>query len=403
MRNVSSWSFNRWIEVNTDALVHNLQEVRSLLKGNTRIIAVLKAEAYGLGAVETARVLARHGVDYFAVSFVHEAVEMRRNGIEGSILVFSPASPVEARTALEQDLTLTVASLADYQLLSTVTSGCNRRLRIHLKLDTGLGRFGLRQPEALEVARLVQANGHLYLEGVYTHFAEAAARSPRYTFRQFTSFQKALRDMAREGIEIPIRHCCNSAAALRFPAMHLDAVRIGTLLGGQYPAGHVPTPLRLHNPYRFKARVVAVRELPPGSYLGYYRTYRTPKPVRVAVVPVGFADGLGMEAVSRPGSLLDLLKIVAKLAGSYLNFKRLALKVKLEGGDYLVRGKVFMQFCLVEFPVGFPLKVGDVVEVPVKRTLAARDVARIYLQGGTPASVEVTEKRTASISEEVSV
>ncbi|MGI6488373.1 MAG: alanine racemase [Syntrophomonadaceae bacterium] len=384
---------DRWIEVDLDALTENLHSINRFLADRTRLIAVVKANAYGMGAVEVAHTLSQQGVDFFAATFVEEALEMRRGGIDNDILVFAPVRSDQAEKAVNNNLTLTIASFHDYKVLSTAAFRLRRRTRVHLKVDTGLGRFGIEEEGVLELAELVNDDDYLVLEGVYTHFAEAGAHSSRYTWKQFRRFQGVLQILDQAGIRISLRHCCNSAAALKFPEMHLDAVRIGTLLGGQYPAGDVPKPILLHNPYRFKARVAAVRDLPAGCYLGYYRTYRTRAPVRVAVVAAGFKDGLGMEAFSRPGSLLDLLKILARLVLTYLNFSRFAMKVTLRGQSYWVRGKVFMQFCMVEFPPGSNIVAGDVVEVPVKRTMAAADVSRVFLKNGQPVKIELNERR----------
>ena len=379
---------NRWIEVDTDALVHNLEAVRSLLKENTRLIAVLKANAYGLGLVPTAQVLAGNGVDLFAVTFPEEAFALREGGIKADILVFAPAGEAEIQRAVEHGLTLTVASFRDYEIASRAAHSVGKKLKVHVKIDTGLGRFGVWPDEALPLAQAIQQDAGLELEGVYTHFAEAGARSSRYTELQFARLQGAVEALARNGMRPPLIHCCNSAAVLRFPEMHMDAVRVGTLLGGQYPAGRVPHKLRLRDPYCFKARVTEVRDMPAGSYLGYYRTYRTKSKTKIAVVPVGYVHGLGMEALSRPGSWVDLLKIVAKIVGSYLNVPRFTAMVKTEHGEYPIRGKVFMQFCLVELPSLCPIEPGAVVEVPVKRTLASGDVCRIYMAGGRPVKRE---------------
>lgn len=379
---------SRWIEVDTDAIIHNLKAVRSLLKENTRLIAVLKANAYGLGLVPMAQLLAGHGVDFLAVTFPEEAFALRERGISADILVFAPTGEAEIERAVQNGLTLTVTSFEDYELASRVAASLRKNLKVHIKVDTGLGRFGVSAEQVLPLARAIHQDPWLALEGVYTHFAEAGARSPRYTELQFRRLEAVVDILARHGISPPLIHCCNSAAFLRFPQMHMDAVRVGTLLGGQYPAGHIPRKLHLRDPYCFKARVTGIRELPRGTYLGYYRTYRTRAKTKIAVVPVGYVHGLGMEALSRPGGWLDLMKIVAKIVGSYLNIPRFTAMVKTEQGEFPIRGKVFMQLCLVELPCDCPLEPGAVVEVPVKRTLAPGDVCRVYLANGSPVRVE---------------
>ena len=236
---------DRWIEIDLDALVENLHIIKRFLADRTRLIAVVKANAYGMGAVEVAHTLSQQGVDLFAVTFVEEALEMRRGGIDNDILVFAPARSDQAEKAVDNNLTLTIGSFHDYKVLSTAALRLGRRTRVHLKVDTGLGRFGIEKEGVLELAELVNDDDYLILEGIYTHFAEAGARSSRYTWKQFRRFQEALEILEQAGIRASLRHCCNSAAALKFPEMHLDAVRIGTLLGGQYPAGDVPRPVVL--------------------------------------------------------------------------------------------------------------------------------------------------------------
>lgn len=380
-------SANKWIEVHLEALQHNLHEVRRHLTPGCRLIAVLKADAYGLGAVELANQLAQEGVDYFAVSFLDEALELRESGRTESILIFSPLNPEEVYPALENSCTVTVTSLEGLKTVEEAARRLERPARIHLKVDTGLGRFGFAIDKIAEAAERAAESPHIVLEGIYTHFAEAGG-SERFTRRQFKRFSDVLLALEQRGIRVPLRHCCNSAAFLRFPEMHLDAVRIGTLLGGQYPAGKVPRLLRLEDPYRFKARVVEVRMLKRGQSLGYFRTYKLRKESTVAVIPVGFVDGLGVEPAAKPTGLVDLIKTLAKILAAYFNIERTALTVRVKNKRAVIRGKVFMQFCMAVVPPDADIAPGDEVELPVRRTLASRGITRVYLREGRPGKVE---------------
>ncbi|MGI6551208.1 MAG: alanine racemase [Syntrophomonadales bacterium] len=375
------WTPNvdKWIEVDIDAISHNLQEIRRKMQAGTRLMAVVKANAYGLGAVSVTRELIKLGVDLFGVTFLSEAMQLRDNGVNEDILVFSPLLYEDYKTAIQNDLSVTVGSAGDLDLVVKAAEQVGKKARIHIKVDTGLGRFGLAVGETLPVAREAHACEVIILEGIFTHFAEATEDS--YTIRQFESFRSLLEDLEQQGITIPLRHCCGSSAFLRHPHMHLDVVRIGTILYGQFPAGKNIPDVSLKECYHFKARITAIRHFNKGSYLGYYRTYRLPKDSRVAVIPVGLVDGFGVEAMPKPSGWIDLLKMGVKLAASFLNLNRTTLAAVIKKQRIYIRGKTFMQFCLAEVPSGLEIQAGDVLELPVKRTLASLAVPRFYLRG----------------------
>jgi alanine racemase len=265
-------SRDKWIEIDIDAVENNLQAVRVVLADKARLIAVVKANAYGHGAEEIARILSQNGVDFFAVSFVEEAMQLRKAGIKADILVFSPVgSEIEAMESIKNQLTLTITSDKDRELLERAAASTNQnQVRVHLKIDTGLGRFGMNEDEAIQVCQNIQQNDSLYIEGIYSHIADPA--SSAYTQEQFRKFVQAVKRLEDEKITIPIKHFANSSVFLAFPNMYLDAVRIGTLLSGQHPVGHFSAQMQLKDPYKFKSRIISIRTLKKDSYLGYYRT-----------------------------------------------------------------------------------------------------------------------------------
>jgi alanine racemase len=390
---------DKWVEIDLDAIEKNLLTVKSLLAEETRLIAVIKANAYGHGAVETARILMQNGVDDFAVSFFHEAMQLRRAGIRSRILVFSPIVMEQAlQEAIEQGLTPTIASPYDWQMLDQISTASNMEINVHLKVDTGLGRFGLREAEVLTLIPEIKKNTRIHIEGIYTHMA-AAASNPAYTRKQFSSFMQTLRLLAEAGVEIPIRHCANSAVLLTYPQMQLDAVRIGTLLSGQVPVGTFKAGLVLEDPYKFKTRIIAIRNLDKGSYLGYYRSYRLKKSARVAVIPVGFNDGLALQVANKSAGWLDLLKTIVKTVLLYLNVARFGQQVIIKGIKYPVRGKVFMQMALIEIPLEQEVKIGEEVEVPVRKTLVSPNIKRIYRKHGKVVNFSTKEGEMDSLGE----
>lgn len=372
---------DRWLEIDIDAIKHNLEQVKSRLPGKVRLIAVVKADAYGHGAVAIANTLYQNGVDFFGVSFLDEALALRQARINSSIMLFTPLVHEEkVIRALENRITVSITSLYDCHLLDVVSRRMNVKATVHLKVDTGLGRFGLNGDEAIEVCQTLQANSGIYIEGIYTHMAEAAANKKTYTRKQFNRFMNVIDELKRFGFKIPICHCANSAVFLKYPEMHLNAVRIGTLISGQLPAGKFVNKLELIDPYKFKSRVISLHTLDKGSCLGYNRTARLRKEAQIAVIPVGYNHGLAVQVANHPASWVDFLKSMTKSILAYFNLPRFTLKVKINGCEYPIRGKVFMQMALVEIPLKARVKIGDEVEVPVRKTLAAKNLNRTYLK-----------------------
>ena len=390
---------DKWVEIDVDAIKNNLLAARSLLNEKTRLIAVVKANAYGHGAVETARILFQNGVDFFAVSFFTEAMQLRKAGIRANILVFSPiVLENELKEAISQHFTISITSPYDWQNLEQVSLGLKNEIRVHLKLETGLGRFGLTEEEAVTITQEIKQHEKITIEGIYTHMADASS-NPSYTEKQFASFMQTVDILQGLGIHIPVKHCANSAVFLKYPHMHLDGVRLGTILSGQYPVGKFNPRLELKDPYKFKSRVISLRTLNKGSYLGYYRSYRLKRDAQIAVIPVGFSDGLNLEVANKASDFLDLLKSMARLVLRYFNVPRFSLRVNINGVDYPVRAKVFMQMALVEIPPGVEIHIGDEVEVPMRKTLASRSLSRVYLQGGKAAKISGEEGTSYIVDE----
>jgi len=367
---------NQWVEINAEAIIQNLREVKSILKEQVRLIAVVKANAYGHGAAGTASILESQGVDFFAVTYLPEALKLRRAGIKSDIMLLSPLiSDRQIQEAVDNDITLTLSSKYDAQLVNQAVLENMQTVKAHLKIETGLGRFGMDTEEALEICRILADNALVKLEGIYTHMAEAVSASSCQ--QQFGLFSATIDQLASSGYNFPLQHCANSAAAVLYPHMQMNAVRSGTLLAGQYPVG-VQGEMKLRDPFKFKCRVISLTTHQKGSTLGYYRTYRLKMDAQIAVIPAGYIHGLALEVGNQPAGLVDLLKIVFKTILAYLGVHRFSKTVLIGGKSYPVRGKVFMQMAMVEIPSGETIAVGNEVEVPVRKTLVAESVPRFY-------------------------
>lgn len=380
-----------WIEVDLGAVVGNYEQVVKHLHPNARCMAVVKADAYGLGAVEVARALEKAGCEAFAVTTVEEGLILREHGIRGIILVLGPSSKDEWPRAIAAELQLTLSEITAVDTLNALCSELHRDASVHIKLETGMGRTGFRLQECDALAADLTAAPHVRVVGVYTHFARAAQRDRQYTKTQFQRFTELVTDLEERGIKPDWKHVCNSAAFLDYPEWHFDFVRIGTLLIGHYPGQGFGTRLTLHDPWVAKSRIVHLRKVPKGTAVGYQSIYRTKAETQLAVIPVGYADGFGVAPHFVPQGWLDFFKIVTKnllaLFGVFLGQER----VVLNGRSVRVAGKVGMQLTVVDVGL-MDCALGDEVQIPLRRTLANPRIPREYYQDGQMLSKRVLEE-----------
>lgn len=374
-----------WIEVDLDAIVGNYQEILKHLRTGARCMAVVKADAYGLGAIELARALERVGCEAFAVTRVEEGLILREHGIEGLILVLGPTSNEEWPRAIAARLQLTLSEISSIAELNRVCSEIEQefdeRVVVHLKLETGMGRTGFRFSEVDALASELAKADRIQVAGVYTHFARAAQRDRRYTLRQYERFTALTVRLEELGICPIWKHVCNSAAFLDYPEWHHDFVRIGTLLIGHYPGQGFSGKLKLSDPWVAKSRIVHLRKVPKGTYVGYQSIYRTKSETHLAVIPVGYADGFGLAPHFVPQGWLDFLKIVLKNFAALFGFFLGQERVELKGRKVRVAGKIGMQLTVIE--VGMQdCSLGDEVQIPLRRTVANPRIPRRYKQGG---------------------
>jgi len=280
-----------WVEVDLEAIAGNVRAIADLVGPDVEVLAVLKADAYGHGAVRVAHTALNNGAAWLGVACLGEALELRRAGIMAPILVLGYTPPWQAREALLADAVTTVFSLEVAQALSRAALDLGRCARAHIKVDTGMGRLGLLPDEVLPFAREVARLPAMEIDGIFTHLAAADDADPSYTRWQLAQFEAVLAALRREGI-VPRRvHAANSAAILRFPESRYTMVRPGLALYGLNPSRQVPLPTGFRPALRFACQVAQVKTLPTGSYVSYGCTFRTERPSRIAVIPVGYADG----------------------------------------------------------------------------------------------------------------
>jgi alanine racemase len=292
-----------WVEIDLDAIAHNCREIKQWIGDKTELAAVIKGNAYGHGIAMVAKTALENGATRFAAARVDEGIVVRKAGIEAPILVLGYVPAEEMEAVVKWRITPPIMHWHTAKALSEISCAQGVVTPVHVKVDTGMGRFGLLPNEVVDfVKRLIELPG-IQLEGLYTQFAVADEADTRYTYQQWDVFQRVLKDLEEAGIHIPIRHVCNSAATLNFPEMHLEMVRCGTAIYGHYPSPVTNHSVPLRPAMTLKSRVARIRTLPPGSSISYGRTYTTTRPTTVALVPLGFGDGLSRQ-LSNKGSVL---------------------------------------------------------------------------------------------------
>ncbi|ADY57560.1 Alanine racemase [Syntrophobotulus glycolicus DSM 8271] len=369
---------NLWIEVDLDAVVHNYWEIQKKLSPGTRCLAVVKADAYGLGAVAVAQALQEEGCREFAVTTVEEGAILRENGIEGMILVLGPTRPADWESAIRKELSLSLPEASWVPLLEEICAKHHAEINVHLKIETGMGRTGLMVGILPQLAGFLQTARFVKVEGAFTHFARAAQRDNAYTKRQYGKFLSACERLEGLGINIPIKHVCNSAAFLDFPEMHHEFVRVGTLLLGHLPSQFFAGSIELKDPWKAKARILYIREVPKGTFVGYQSLYRCKKDTRLAVISAGYTDGFGVEPRLVPQGLADLMKIIIKNIAAYGGIYLGREKLTLNGRPVKVAGKIGMQLTVLDIGAA-ECQAGDIVEVPLRRTNANPRIERYYI------------------------
>jgi len=283
--------FPTWVEVDLDRFRRNLGAIRAAIGGGRRVLLVVKADAYGHGAVEIARHAIEAGVSMLGVATLHEGIELRSAGVSAPIVILSPPLHSEVDEILEHRLTPCVGTLEFAERLSHRSAAQQVLSRFHVEVDTGMGRTGIADTEAVEFIARVVTLPNLRLEGVFTHFPDADRGSTDVTQEQLRRFAEVLRELGLRKIEVPIRHAANSAGLLSVHDSFLDMVRPGILAYGFYPTTEVPRSVPVEGIMSFKTRLVQVREHPPGRFISYGRTFRTSRWSRIGVLPVGYGHG----------------------------------------------------------------------------------------------------------------
>ncbi|MEQ8467254.1 MAG: alanine racemase [Coleofasciculus sp. E1-EBD-02] len=282
-----------WVEIDRAALAHNLNQLKQLLSAKTQLMAVVKADAYGHGAIRVAQTALATGAYGLCVATVEEGIQLREAGIDAPIVILGATNtPEQVRAIAHWHLQPTLCTPQQALVFSDTLSRSQTPLSVHLNIDTGMSRLGMPWQQATEFVQLIQRLPHLELASVYSHLATADSPDPTVMKLQHQRFEAAIAELHAANIVPPCLHLANSAATLTDPALHYDWVRVGLAIYGLYPAPHLHPNVNLKPVMQVKTRVTQVKTIPAGTGVSYGYTFRTQKQLRLAVVGIGYADGV---------------------------------------------------------------------------------------------------------------
>lgn len=282
-------------EVSLDAIVYNTRLFKANLGKGVRLMAVVKADAYGHGAEAAARAAIQAGADRLGVAFADEAIALREAGIETPILILGHSTPLAIEAAVLHRVAIALCSGEMWDDVVSVAARLGKQAVVHLKVDTGMARLGFQPDEVLPFC-MEHAHPLVTIEGIFTHFSDADNPDPSLTKVQFKRFVSLTDQLADRGIHIPLKHCCNSAAAMRYPEMHMDMARIGIAMYGLSPLAGAPLPsFPLQEAMQLKTSISYIKPVKENRPVGYGLSYTTQRESLIATLPVGYADGLSRQ------------------------------------------------------------------------------------------------------------
>lgn len=290
--------------INLAAVRRNIRSIRSAVAAHSRLIAVVKANAYGHGAIPVSRAALGAGADWLAVAIPEEGIELRAAGFQVPIQLLGALLPEQIPMAIEHDLTLTVSSLENLQAVNAAALARKHRATVMIKIDTGMGRIGILPAAAPAFLQHAASLAGIELAGIFTHFATADEPDPTFTRHQLANLQSTLCALTSKGINLPVVSAANSAATLCLPEAHFDAVRPGIILYGLPPSAGMTLPVDLQPVMSLSSRIVHIKQVPADTPVSYGCTYRTPQRTWLATLPVGYADGYSRHLSNRAAVLV---------------------------------------------------------------------------------------------------
>ena len=369
------------IVINKEDLRHNIQKIKEHAEksgkddnGNpVKIIAVIKGNGYGLDIIQYTQFLIDNGISMFAVSTVEEALKLRKAGIKEEILMLSStAIEEELELLIENNIIITIGSKEDIEIAEKIGKCKSKKVRAHLKIDTGFGRYGFVYNKKEEIIENLKKIENIKIEGTFSHFS-ISYFSEKYTKEQFTRFIDVIEALKLNKIETGILHICNSSAFVKYPNMHLNAVRIGSAFSGRLS---FQNNLGLKRIAYLESKVCEIKELPKGFNVGYSNTYKTKKQTKVAIIPCGYLDGVNVSNKDDMFRLRDKLRYLSSAIKDFFRNKDMYVKINEEKCKII--GRIGTYHIVCDINEQQDVKIGDKVEIALNPRFVDSALRREY-------------------------
>lgn len=353
-------------------IANNVNVISEKVNG-ARIYAVLKGNGYGMELLPFAQCLFDNRIRHFAVTDLSDAILLKKDFDEAEVLLLTPCSSNDTmKEIVASNITATIDSLQSATELSKLAKESGKVVAVHIKIDTGMGRFGFK-PEDTQQIKAVCALDYLNVEGIYTHLHSAFNKKSALSLKQYNTFVSVIDALSKSGIDIPIRHICNSTATFRFPDMHLTAVRVGSALIGRLP--EVCGNTGLIKIGTFYAEISDIRTLPKGHNIGYAALYKTAKEKKIICVSAGYSDGVTVCKANDTFRFIDILRYMFN--DFKLLFRPTPLYCKINGKTTTSIGRIGMTSFVLDGD-NIDAKIGDYVEIPVNPLYLSSQIIREY-------------------------
>lgn len=357
-------------------LKHNLKIIKEIINKDekkTRIIAVIKGNGYGLGLVEYAQFLIDNGIDFLAVATTEEAIILRENGITKDILMMSSTTVErDIELLIQNKIILTVGSKEAGDVIEKIAKKLDKKIKVHLKIDTGFGRYGFIYNKKEEMVDIIKSWKNIQIDGVFSHFSIAFYGNGKESKEQFNRYMQCVDTLKNNNINTGMLHICNSSAFLRFNDMHLDAVRIGSALLGRLS---IPNTWGFKKVGYLKSNVTEIKVLPAGYNIGYSNSYTTTKETKIAIIPCGYADGINVKVDRDMFRTVDKLRYIVRYIKDALKSKK--LYVNINGEQCEILGRIGM-FHVCANITGKVIKINDEAKFEINPMFVDSNITRDY-------------------------
>jgi alanine racemase len=372
-----------WLEIDLDAIKFNIKNIRKHVGKEIKIMGIVKGNGYGHDAIEISNIILEQGVDQLAVARIEEAIFLRKNNIQAPILVLGAALPEQFKLYIDYQIMASLSDLNNVYKFNDIAAKLDKKIKLHLKIDTGMGRLGINPQVFKDLYNDFSKLPNIEIVGVFTHFSTADEKDKSYTYYQFRLF-KEITDLIKS-INImprPSFHTANSGAILDLPETWLDMVRPGCLIYGLYPSDEVKRTIELRPALSFKTRIVLIKEIKAGSFIGYGKSYQTKRDTMVAALPVGYADGYP-RSLSNSGKVLirgNLAPVIGRVCMDQMMVDITDTGGAAIGDEVILWGAQGNGNITVQ---DIANKINTVVDVIIHLTDKAR-VAKLFLKDGKP-------------------